>query len=355
VTGAPVDGFSFPGRVVDVRPRTTRAAAPAGPAGTRDRPVPAVLVLSRTCDEDVDGVRALLGRVGIPVVRLDADTLAGVLIDAGSGAVCAGGGWVAPTVTWTRHFSGLAVEGTGDPDADLFLRESWQAAAAALAATAVIDLAPAPRGLLAQLRTAREHGVAVPRTVVTTDLVRAGEIIGCRRLVVKAGHRHFTEATPGLLTGRFPAVVERRDLPAVSPAGPPVVVQEYVEHDTELRVYFLDGRVHGFEVDKSSPADPWLAPERVGVRVCTPPAAVVDATQVLAAAMSLRYGAFDFLVRAGTPVFLEVNPDGDWRWAERAAGTDAVTAGVAAMLAELHRAALPAGPPVDLLGFLTPH
>ncbi len=56
--------------------------------------------------------------------------------------------------------------------------------------------------------------------------------------------------------------------------------------------------------------------------------------------MSLRYGAFDFLLSAGTPVFLEVNPDGDWRWAERRTRTTPVTLAVAAMLAALHRAAL---------------
>jgi hypothetical protein len=71
--------------------------------------------------------------------------------------------------------------------------------------------------------------------------------------------------------------------------------------------------------------------------------------------MSLRYGAFDFLLRGGVPVFLEVNPDGDWQWAERRARTNAVTLGAAQMLAGLHRQALPAGHdarPFDLMAFL---
>jgi hypothetical protein len=317
-----------------------------------------VLLLSRACDDELGGVQALLGMAGIPSARVNADELAGVglVIDAGARALRVNGGWLAPTVSWTRHFSCHAIEGTGDPEHDLFLRESWQAAAAALAAIAATDVAPAPCGLLWQLRVARQHWVAVPRTIVTTDLAEARDAFRCRRLVIKAVHRHFTEAAPGRLTGRFPAVVERRGLAGGPRGGPPVIVQEYVEHDAELRIYYLNGQVHGFEIDKESPADPWTAADRVGVRHVTPPAAAVAATRLLAAAMSLRYGAFDFLVLGGSPVFLEVNPDGDWRWAERRARTSAVTLGAARMLADLHREAIPCGhraPPLDLLAFLT--
>jgi hypothetical protein len=86
----------------------------------------------------------------------------------------------------------------------------------------------------------------------------------------------------------------------------------------------------------------------------TPPA-VDSAARLLAAAMSLRYGAFDFLLRDAAPVFLEVNPDGDWRWAERGARTAAVTLAAARMLTRLHREARPgdgAGS-FSLIGFLS--
>jgi hypothetical protein len=52
-------------------------------------------------------------------------------------------------------------------------------------------------------------------------------------------------------------------------------------------------------------------------------------------------------------VFLEVNPDGDWSWAETLSGAAPVTAAAAGMLCDLHRARLPAGPgQFSLLGFL---
>ena len=351
---------------MDVRPSQTRPVPadpiPAGPdvagSAARQRPRPTVMLLSRACDGELGSLQVLLGKAGIPSARVNADELAGasLVIDADARAIRMNGHWLAPTVSWIRHFSGQAIEGTGDPGDDLFLRESWQAAAVALAAITITDVAPRPRGLLSQLRLARQHQVAVPRTIVTTDLVTARDAFQCPRLVVKAVNEHFTEVVPGRLTGRFPVIVQRRELLGQPRGGPPIVVQEYVEHDTELRIYYLNGRLHGFEIDKRSPADLWTAADRVGVRYVTPPAAVAAATKVLATAMSLHYGAFDFLIRGGSPVFLEVNPDGDWHWAERKARTSAVTLGVAQMLADLHREAIPAGygaPPLDLLAFLT--
>lgn len=339
------EAFSFPRQVLDVRRRSSPSAGCA--AG------PVVLLLSRACDAELDAVRGLLDRADVPSVRLDADRLGSTRVVIDADGFRTDGGRLTPTVSWTRHFSCQAVESTGDTERDLFLRESWQATAVALAELASVDVAPAPTGVLAQLRLARRHGIAVPRTIVTTDLAEARAAFRSPRLVVKAAHRHFSEAEPGRLTGHFPVVVRRHGLRGVVDGGVPVIVQDYVEHDAEQRIYYLDGQLHAFEIEKESPAAPWTEPERVGVRAVSPSAEVAAATRLLATAMSLRYGAFDFLVRDGSPVFLEANPDGDWQWLERKAGTDAVTLGVARMLADLHRSAVP-GPAgsLDLTGFL---
>jgi hypothetical protein len=159
--------------------------------------------------------------------------------------------------------------------------------------------------------------------------------------------RHFVEAAPGVLSGFFPTVVgDHEPLPSLR-QGIPVIVQEYVEHDAESRVYYIDGEVLGFEVRKEAPADLWLAADRVQVRHVDLPAPVVSAARSLATDFELRFGAFDFLIRDGAPVFLEVNPDGDWCWAEEKAGATLITMAVARMLCRLHERAracgLPAG------------
>jgi hypothetical protein len=358
-----------PGHVVDVRPphpRPPRAGSPqiaspyAGPDGTDA--TPCVLLLSRTCDTGLTRVQTLLEGVGIRVSRVDADALpaadrAGLVLDLNAGRVRLDGRWLAPTVIWLRHFTGRAIEvgQAGTVASALFARDSWQAVAEQVAAISPRALGARRLGTIEQLALARRLGVAVPRTIVTTDLSTARAAFSCPRLVVKAAREHFVEAEPGRLTGIFPQVIERRDLPVWACQGPPVIVQEHVEHTAELRVYYAAGRVLGFAIGKRSPADPWTSPADVTVTSVAVPPAVDAATRALASAMSLEFGAFDFLIRAGAPVFLEANPDGDWDWAERMAGGEAVTRAVAAMLASLHRSVTRAAPraPFNLVAFLT--
>jgi hypothetical protein len=383
-----------PGHVVDVRPPhpcPPRAGSPqvapprAGPDGTDA--TPCVLLLSRTCDTGLTRVQALLEGVGIRVSRVDADALpaaapdslvpagreacaadgtapgrpamdrAGLVLDLNAGRVRLDGHWLAPTVIWLRHFTGRAIEvgQAGTVASALFARDSWQEVAEQVAAISPRALGARRLGTIEQLALARRLGVAVPRTIVTTDLSAARAAFSCPRLVVKAAREHFVEAEPGRLTGIFPQVIERRDVPVWACQGPPVIVQEHVEHTAELRVYYAAGRVLGFEVGKRSPADPWTSPADVTVTTVAVSPAVDAATRALASAMSLEFGAFDFLIRAGAPVFLEANPDGDWDWAERVAGGEAVTRAVAAMLAGLHRGVTRAAPraPFNLVAFLT--
>jgi hypothetical protein len=377
----PADSFSRqlnpPGYVLDVRPPSAAARRPAGgsaaggsAAGGRGKAdagpaLPCVVLLSRACDAELDAVGGLLGKVGIATARINADELTGteLLIDPGRGAIRRDGRWLAPTVVWKRHFSARAIEGSARPAYDLFRRDSWRAVAGQLAALSSVALGMRSPGLLEQRLVAQGCRVAVPRTVVATDPAAAAEFLGQpRRLVVKALDQHFVEASPGRLSGVFPVVVNARELPSAPRPGPPVIVQEYVEHDAELRVYYVDGRVHGFEVGKEAAADPWLAADRVTVRPAELSETVVTTTTTLAQGLSLRYGAFDFLLQGDRPVFLEVNPDGDWLWAEAKARTAVVTQAVAHMLCALHRGCGPApvtaGGPVaggfDLISFLGP-
>ena len=356
-----VSQLSPHGYVLDARPRpvSRRTALPAATAVSASGARPCVLLLSRSRDAELDAVQELLTKADVRSARLNSDelTAVGLLIDPAGRAVLLDGRSLTPIVTWSRHFSARAIDGSGRPVHDLFLRDAWQAAASQLCAisgTAIHGQCP---GVVEQLQLALRHGIAVPRTVVTTDPGRAADILKGPRYIVKTAHHHFTEAEPGLLTGVFPVIAEARELRGRPWPSPPVIVQEYVEHDAELRVYYVGGQVLGFEVSKDQPADLWLAPDRVAARRADLPPRVISATTRLAAAMRLRYGAFDFLLRAGTPVFLEVNPDGDWRWAEIMAGTAAVTAAAAKMLCDLYRGHDPdqdRGADFDLLAFLSP-
>jgi hypothetical protein len=364
----PPDFFSrqlyAPGYVLDVRPNRSPPAERREKASTSP-PLPCVVLLSRSCDAELEAVGGLLGKAGVPTARINADELAAtdLLIDPGRRTIRRNGRWIAPTVVWKRHFSARAIEGSASPAYDMFLRDSWRAVADQLAALSPAAIGMRNPGLFEQMLVAQGGRVAVPQTVVATDAAAAGGLLGGkRRVFVKALDQHFVEASPGRLSGVFPVAVNALELRSAPRPGPPVIVQEYVEHDTELRAYYVDGHVHGFEVGKEAPADPWLAADRVTVRHLELPPAVVLATKMIAEGLSLRYGAFDFLLQGDILVFLEVNPDGDWLWAELKAQTAPVTMAVAQMLCELHRRYRPSlatpgsrvADSFDLITFLAP-
>jgi len=242
----------------------------------------------------------------------------------------------------------------------MFLRESWSSAADQLVDIAATGIRAHRPGLLAQVRLAERLGIEVPRTVLATDPCQAKDLLGGARLIIKAAHRHFVEVTPGSLAGVFPAIVPSSGLVPLPRPSPPVIVQEYIDHSAEVRVYYVAGQVYGFQIVKTEPADLWLHCDRVRVHLTDLAPEVVRAARKLAATFSMRYCAFDLLIRDGVPIFLEMDPVGDWRWLESKAGTTVITMAVTRMLCDLHRAhwstAMGGNPPptasFDLLTFL---
>jgi len=161
---------------------------------------------------------------------------------------------------------------------------------------------------------------------------------------------------PGRLAWVLPQIVERSQLDGGLglPRCTPVMLQEYVEHDSEFRVYLVGREVISFAVEKDHPRDIWSRPDRVRVRSAPTPAAVAGAVRALATAWNLSYGAFDFLSDRGEAVFLEMNAHGDWDWFKRKAGVDAVTRAAVRTVRDLHWSAVGGSRPgpVGLLTFL---
>ena len=306
---------------------------------------------------DVSLTRAarLAGKLGAAAVRIDAEELSSlsVLADPAAGTLRVGSLLLRPAVTWIRHFSGRAVRVGGPPAVTAFVQDSWRALISQLHEISAYTIPSRQPGLLDQQALARRLGIAVPRTVVVTGLSEARELIRSPRVVIKSVGGHFAQTPDGALTGIFPEIVPREWLGTDAELpGAPVIVQEFIEHDTELRVYFVRGDVYAFEISKNSPSSPWTEPDNMRAAAVRPPAAVRAAAARIAAALHLDYGAFDFLMRRAAPVFLEVNVTGDWSWIEDLAGTEEVTAAVARMLRDLSVQAVPGERRFDLLSFL---
>ncbi|MFF1409101.1 hypothetical protein ACFVX6_04760 [Streptomyces sp. NPDC058289] len=265
-------------------------------------------------------------------------------LDVDTGLLHVSGRRVRPAVVWVRHGSACALMAQARPAGSMnpLRAESWSGFLRQVAATADTAL---PGGTVVgpgQLAQARRLGVRTPRTVVTNDVPAGAREVGAPTLLVKTPDFRLFEPDRGNWKAVLPSVVdleavERGAGPAPGVAGErPVVVQEYVAHARELRVYHLDGGICAFEVRKPDPSSPMTDPDSVTVtRVdCPPPAA--EAVRTLCTAWNLRYGAFDLLVSdTGEAVFLEANPDGDWLWFERKARWHGVSFMAAVMVREL--------------------
>ncbi|MEU8194557.1 hypothetical protein AB0C10_12345 [Microbispora amethystogenes] len=325
--------------------------------------LPCVVLADRAGCAEFAVLQDTLHRLGVPSVRVDAETIASLRLsttvtgDTGgmSGVLDLDGRRIMPTVVWARHFSPRAMPATADAVETLLRAESWHALVRQLCSLAPASLPGNRPGRLEQLAGAARAGVRVPRTVVTTSPAEAAARLPGPRVVVKVVEEHFVETEPGLLTGVLPEIAAREEVLRRPALDYPVIVQEHVEHDAELRVYHVAGALHAYAVGKRSPDSPWREEGEVTVTPVAVPPAAADAVRRLAALWGMTYGAFDLLLRKDEVVFLEVNPDGDWRWFEAKAGGHAVSTAVALAARTLHLAALgnavpPA--PLDLVDFL---
>lgn len=343
---------------VDLRSSTATVVWTPPPAGDLRSAPPRVVLADRAACGEFAVLQRMLSRLGVPSVRVDVESVTSLRISSPiGGPISLDGRPVDAAVVWARHLSPRAFPGSADSAEGMVRADSWHALIRQLAGLAPVGLPGHAPGRLEQLADAAAAGVRVPRTIVTTDPGAACADLTGRSVVVKVVDEHFVEPAPGLLVGVLPRIVDRREAAGWRPFGFPVIVQEAVEHEAELRVYHLAGAVRAFAVRKSSPDAVWRAASQVEVAAVTPPDAVVRAVRTLADLWGLRYGAFDLLVARGEPVFLEVNPDGDWRWFEARAGGLAVSAQAALMVRALYLAAGgTAAPraPRDVLSFLLP-
>ncbi|WP_330294648.1 hypothetical protein [Streptomyces sp. NBC_00503] len=282
------------------------------------------------------------------MIRQDEIPSTPMALDLDTGLLDVAGRRVRPAVVWVRHGSACALLAQARPAGSVtpLQAESWSGFLRQVASAASVAL---PGGSLVgpgQLVDARGLGVRTPRTVLTNDVPAGARRVGAPVLVVKTPDFRLFEPEPRNWPGCLPAVVgsERAaripagGVPAarVSADGRPVVVQEYVAHARELRVYQVDGGICAFQVDKPDPSSPMTDPDSVKVTRVDCPGPVAEAVRTLCAAWGLRYGAFDLLVSdTGEPVFLEANPDGDWLWFERKAGWHGVSFMAAVMVREL--------------------
>jgi hypothetical protein len=285
---------------------------------------------------------ALTGPLGTPTLFIDRGDLGTrpIALEPGTGLLEVGGRLVRPAVVWVRHASACAIVAQARPAGSMkpLAAQLWSVLLQHLAATPDMVALPgtAPAGP-AQLRDAERLGIRAPRTVFTTEAGAAARRMRTPQVIVKTPDFRLFEPDRQSWPACLPAVVDRDAVQRDPPVGErPVLVQEYVAHARELRVFYLNDGICAFEVHKAEPATMWTDPDSVAVTRVGCPQAAAKAVRTLCAAWQLRFGAFDLLLSgSGEVTFLEVNPDGDWLWYEHKARWHGVSFMAAVMVREL--------------------
>ena len=296
-------------------------------------PEPCVLVLARSADMEMNELSVALAERGVRMVRLDVDRCLDLSLTVYPDAplVELDRWMLRPLLVWRRHFEPAALPVDRATVYGAYVADQWLSVIDWITRRSdwaqVNTVAIASRlNRLTQLSDAAAFGLAVPRTIVTTKPGRHRP--GGGQCIVKTSGRHLVEPTSGVQHGLFPRPLDpRRAGRAPEPA--PVIVQQYVPADYELRVFVVGERLIAYRVDKLDPAQLWVEPDAVDVRPVDISAALADRLLALTRYWRLDIAAFDLLVSGSETVFLEVNVNCDWLWFERRSETSDVRAAVA--------------------------
>jgi MvdC family ATP-grasp ribosomal peptide maturase len=178
---------------------------------------------------------------------------------------------------------------------------------------------------LRQLRIASEVGFVIPQTLVTNKAEAAREFFhqvnGKMVSKLLTALSHSMESTSFFL---YTSAVKEEDLQdAESLRYCPMVFQEQIPKQSELRVVYVNGKVFVGALEASVYAAAKVDWRKPGVEVGAwqhheLPDEVVRRLQAFMGKFGLLFGALDFIVTpSGEYVFLEVNPVGEWGMLER--------------------------------------
>lgn len=178
-----------------------------------------------------------------------------------------------------------------------------------------------------QLKVASCLGFKVPRTLISNSPESVGRFqVECGQLIAKPlfsgdidfdGERRVVFTTP----------ITPEDLEASGAIElAPVLFQEYVRKELELRVTVIGNKVlaasiNSQEVDEALHDWRRASPSSLCFRSYKLPRSVSDKCVRLVANLGLTFGAIDMVKTPdGDYMFLELNPNGQWGWLEKPTG-----------------------------------
>jgi hypothetical protein len=305
-----------------------------------------ILILASKRDVHARGVASALEHAGQPVAIVDAGTLGNgatlsYAIGAEPTAVFANDERIEfgnATCVWGRRpRMGHVAEGIRDPNVRSFCRQEWSDllqglflnSSARFVNPVLAEFAAVkPR----QLHVARQVGLRIPDTLITSDPDCAGAFIERHRGQVI--HKALTAPKQKLLDTKIWDESHRAALEALPLA--PVMFQELIRGPADVRVTFVGNQLFAARIATE------LGASGVDSRLDMDapyeqhqlPLDVHDLIVAFMSAMGLVYGTIDLKITPGGDyVFFEVNPQGQFLYVEILTGLP-ITAAMADFLSD---------------------
>lgn len=178
----------------------------------------------------------------------------------------------------------------------------------------------------AQLAGAAEVGFTIPPTLITNSPGDAREFAAEYAPIVYKPLR----STPYRRDGRSLTIWVDQVDPAEldeSVSGTAHLFQARVPTQVFLRVTAIGKQVFCVRIDSGDQLDWRYDYDALTYTAVDPPPGLADLIAAFLKRFNLVFGCFDFALRPdGEPVFLECNPNGQWRWLEDETGLPMTTA-----------------------------
>lgn len=187
---------------------------------------------------------------------------------------------------------------------------------------------------LRQLQIAARLGFSLPKTLLTNSPERAFEFADSlqRDIAIKSLGAISVMQENGDQTLQYGIFTRKTTIDELQPhrdkiSFMPTLFQEFVEKESELRVTCVGSEVFACEItsrDGDETADDYrFDTARLPHKAVLRPD-LVDRMHAYMKAFGLNFGCFDFIVPkdGGDPIFLEMNPNGQWIWVQQRTGQD---------------------------------
>lgn len=301
--------------LVETAPQVRSVIASGG--STADTAVDVVVFVERAWGNEFDSIKAILEAEDIPVVRLDAEWTPNQRLEVSwkNKSFAINGAWFHPRVFWSRGLTPQSIQFKDLSDETrIACSEGLTTLIAELAELADYTINPLWPGKICQLRSAEAAGFKVPDTWLGNHLARISQNIrndSLDMVVFKAIPDKWVEPSPGVLLALFTHITKPEGLNGLvdSYVG---MLQEFMPHRRELRVYYFRKLVWTYEIHKQSPEDVWLKSHSITAQPVSLSHEILTKISFLAKSLQLDYFAVDLLETDESMVFLEVNPNGSW-------------------------------------------